>query len=246
MRENLINDPHFHVEICPFGTSQDIEKAIWQGQHICVSENARDSQPPDNAGEAIIKHQLKVEHWSVLNFASVTMRCFGFPHSVVAQITRHRDSAFLCQSNRYTGDRFIKIRTINDVEKVFYLRPEGVYHDRKSGKIEYTQALRKDDLKEAYRNIFNYGVNADCSLSEVDIYPYEIARGLLPYDFRQDFTIHGTLKAYWHWLDQRTKKDSQLEIQTLAYMVHQELKKVCPTLQQWYEDNRYGKARLAP
>jgi len=242
---NLINDPYFRAEICPYGTSQNIEKAIWQGQHICVSEDARESQPPDNAGEAVIKHQLKVEHWSVLNFASVTMRCFGFPHSVVAQITRHRDSAFLVQSNRYTGARFGSVYSSQDVEKVFYLRPPGTYHDRQSGKLEYTEANRCFDLDEAYQNINKYALKTMVDDYD-DIYPYEMARGLLMYDFRQDFTIHGTLKAYWHWLDQRTKKDSQLEIQILAYMVHNELKKVAPTLQQWYEDNRYGKARLAP
>ena len=239
--QELIKDPHFAVEICPYGSSANPEAAIWQAQHLCVSENARDSKPPKDAGAAVIRHQLKVEHWSVLDFASVTLRCFGFPHNVVSQITRHSNSHFLVQSGRYTGERFTSGYVSNeDLEKLAYLRPVSTYYDRKTGKFEYTQVDRSVDLEYMRKAINSYSCAIRIGM------PHEQARSLLPYDFRQDFTISGTIKATFHWLDQRTKADSQLEIRTLAHMALEELKEWSPTLFHYYEEHRSGKARLAP
>jgi thymidylate synthase (FAD) len=251
---DLINDVHFQVELDKFGSSPEPEKAIYLEQNICVNEDAREFQKkvenlsPEECGNRIIKHQLGVSHWSVLNFATATVRCFGFPHSVVAQITRHRDSAFLVQSQRYTGKRFAEFEAaignshyFSKVEDLVYLRPVGDYRDRDGNVCNYTQDLRNQDLFDARDNILEYQTRVLKNNQ-----PYEMARGLLPYDFRQDFTITGTIENYFHWLDQRTKKDSQLEIRTLAYMVLDELEKWSPTLFGWYRKNRAGKARLAP
>jgi len=238
---DLINDPYFQVELCPYGSSPEPEKAIWLAQNICVNEDAREVKPPSNPGKAIIKHQLGVSHWSVLNFATATIRCFGFPHNVVAQITRHRDSAFLVQSMRYTGKRILNFDETNEsVEQLIYIRPTGYYADRNGSKYEYSKGERQEDVMNSWNAINNY------QLRLADGQPYEMARGLLPYDFRQDFTITGTIENFFHWLDQRTKKDSQLEIRTLAYMVLDELEKWSPTLFNWYRENRAGKAKLSP
>lgn len=246
---DLINDPYFSVEIDKFGSSPEPEKAIYLEQNICVNEDARDFQEKvrnltaEECGNRIIKHQLGVEHWSVLNFATATLRFYGFPHSVIAQITRHRDSAFLCQSMRYTGKRFEDwANSINgDIERLMYLRPVGTYTDRNGNKYEFTEEERTTELK----NIIRLGVLGYLEAIESG-QSYEMARGKLPYDFRQDFAVTGTIENWFHLLDQRTKKDSQLEIRTLAYMALDELEKWSPTLFSWYRKNRAGKARLAP
>jgi thymidylate synthase ThyX len=56
----------------------------------------------------------------------------------------------------------------------------------------------------------------------------------------------GTIEAVFHWLDQRTLADSQVEAQTLAWMALDELEKWEPTLFGWYRQNRAGKNLLAP
>jgi thymidylate synthase (FAD) len=244
--QELIKDKYFRVELDLDASSPNPEKAIWKGQHTCVSESyVFDAKVPDNdrCSEIIIKHQLSGDkgHYSVLRKAFVSLSVAGFPHSVVSQITRHQDSSFLVQSGRYTGDRFLKVA--NDelmVEEVFYFRPIGIYKDRKGNKFEYTKYDRIDDISICYQacNRYRQRVNDGC--------PYEMTRDLIPYNFRQNFEISGDLQAVWHWLDQRSKADSQIEIQSFTAMASDKLMEWCPSLMQWYKDNRYGKARLAP
>lgn len=238
-------DRLFQVELDKDGSSPNPQVSIWKGQHMCVAEDwEKVSIPsPESCGEIIIKHQLAGDrgHYSVLKMASVKFNCYNFPHSVVAQITRHADSNFLVQSNRYTGERFVDASAgLESVEEVFYLRPVGAYRDRDGSSFFYTQEDRREDLDLIKIVCSRYAkrVNQGC--------PYEMARSIIPYDFRQNFTISGTLEATWHWLDQRSAKCSQLEIQSLAELIMTELDKWTPELSTWYKKNRYAKARLAP
>ena len=241
----LDNDPRLKVEINWDSTSRCIERGVWYGQHECVSESAGlDDPSPVNPGQAIIKHQLTPEHsahYSVLNFGFIAMHCYGFPHSTMTQITRHRDSAFLVQSGRYTGQRFVDVADgTKEVHQAFYFRPTGVYQDRQGKRYEYHSAEFMSDLMWCESACYRYQEKISQGFSE------EHARAMLPYEFRQNFAIAGTVESVFHWLDQRSKKDSQLEIQAIAILGLRCLKKATPNLGQWYEDNRYGKARLAP
>lgn len=244
---NLITqDPHFRVEIDKDATSPNPEAAIWRGQHACVSELfAYDEPIPHNPGDIVVKHQMKPKHFSVLRKAYISFCCSGFPHSVIAQITRHQDSAFLVQSNRYTGQRFVELGMKNqpslaEIEEVFYFRPVGIYRDRFGSSFEYDETEREGDLRQAYFACKDYAhkINRGC--------PYEMARGSIPYDFRQNFDISGDLQAVFHWLDQRNLADSQIEIQSLAGMVMAHLDDWCPAIARWYRENRWGKNLLAP
>ena len=246
MSQFCINEPYFRVELDHDATSPNPEVAIWRGQHTCVSELfAFDEPVPSNPGEIVVKHQMKPKHFSVLRKAYISFCCTGFPHSVIAQITRHQDSSFLVQSNRFTGRRFVelglkKTPAQEDIEAVFYFRPIGEYRDRTGSRFIYTEIERKQDLNLAWLSCTDYAdkINRGC--------PYEMARGSIPYDFRQSFDISGDLQAVFHWLDQRSLADSQLEIQILAEMVMQRLEKWCPTIAKWYRENRWGKNLLAP
>lgn len=237
------NDSRLRVELCPHGTSKSVENGIWYGQHTCVSEGFTLDDPlPSDPGGAIIRNQLKVEHYSVANFGFVVLHCSGFPHSTMTQITRHRDSAFLVQSGRYTGQRFVDIAEQKiPVESGFYFRPVGEYQDRQGKRYEYTEGQLFDDQNWAFGGCCQYLCKIEAGWAEEHARAYSI-----PYEFRQNFSIAGTLEAVFHWLDQRSKKDSQLEIQALALLSINELKKACPSLANWYEETRYGKARLAP
>lgn len=232
-------------------TSPNIQRAIWKGQHRTVDDSNWLDHPiaSDNAGRAIVKHQLSGNkgHYSVLCFGFVKFECLGFPHSVHDQIVRHRDSsfnnlAFLVTSNRYTGDRFIEVAEgKKPVEEVFFHRQPGEYRDREGAKFVVTENERVGYFEDCLRSCENYRYMV------VDKgYSKEVARDRLKFGFRQNFTIAGTVEAIWHLLDQRLKKDSQLEAQMYATMLEQELFFLMPELQDWYRQNRYGKAILAP
>lgn len=242
---HLIQDPYFRCEIDRDASSPAPQVSIWRGQHQCVIEGfSDDEEAPSSfrAGEVIIKHQLQGDrgHYSVLRMAYLKLNFAGFPHNVVAQITRHQDSAFLVQSNRYTGDRFIKVaRGELQPEEVFYWRPVGKHFSRE-GFYERTEEMNLKRKKHCLECCQMYAEEIAAGVS------YEDARGLIPYDFRQNFTMAGDLQAVFHWVDQRSKADSQLEVQTLTAMAFTQIKEWVPELASWYEQNRYGKARLAP
>lgn len=246
MLKHFINDPHFEVVLDKNGSSPSPEAAIWTGQHQCVCEGfAPEDKIPSSPGDAIIRHQLKVEHWGVLNKAFICLHVKGFPHSTVMQIVRHQDSSYLVQSGRYTGDRFLKVASGElDVEEVFYLRPVGAYTNRKAdsqgNKYEYTERQRELDIIHCRLSAIEYQKRIEQGFSE------EHARDIVVQCFRQNFNISGTLEAIFHLLDQRTKADSQFEAQTLAELIMQRVEEWSPTLGAWYRRERYGKARLAP
>jgi thymidylate synthase (FAD) len=245
------DDIQFKIVTDVAGTSPDIQKAIWNGQHICVtdlllyyvsgSDVGNASISSKKAGESVIKNQLKVEHFSVLKMAFVKFNCYGFPHSTIAQVTRHADSNFLVTSMRWTGEKFIQIaKNELDVKAGFYVRPPGKYKDRNGNYIEWTAEDVTDQYAWCYEACQRYAKLVERGA------PYEHARELLPYCYRQPFTISGTVEALFHLLDQRTKADSEREIQILSKLLFDNFSKLAPELAEWYRDNRYGKARLAP
>lgn len=243
----MIKDPYFRVQIDRDATSPNPEAAIWNAQHICVTEqNAWQDKPPKEPGKAIIKHQLEGGrgHYSVATAAFAKVDCYGFPHDCIVQLRTHHTSGtdvrFLVQSNRYTSQRFIDVAEGRlGVEEVFYFRPVGKYRSR-DGIYEQTETMRSIYYGHCFESCKGYVHLIDKGI------PPEQARNVLPQGIRQDFTIMSTLKGYWHLLDQRSKADAQLEIITLSEMIQERLEKWCPTLSEWYRDERWSKAILAP
>jgi len=49
-----------------------------------------------------------------------------------------------------------------------------------------------------------------------------------------------------HFLDLRSKKDAQLEIQILCQLMWVHFQEWVPQIAEWYQKNRLGKAKLSP
>lgn len=237
------HDPYFMVIRDINGCSPSPALSIWDAQHTCVKEEIglpKEMTNEHKAAIAIIEHQLKVEHWSVLRFAFVKFKVIGFPHDTIMQMCRHQDAAHLVQSGRYTGDRFIEVADdIADVEQVFYFPPVGIKYSR-DGKHEYTPEMRESDILEAKLACKAYKKRIKQGQSKED------ARRKLPQGFRQDYALACDLEAFLHLLDQRTKKDAQDVIRILADMLIEACKDWIPEFIEFYAATRYGKARLAP
>lgn len=241
----LIKDPLFRVEIDYDASSARPGPGIWRGQHVCVAEGfSLDDPLPKDPEAGVVNNALKSDHsphFSVLRYGYLVLHCGGFPHSVMCQLTRHQDSAHLVQSGRYTGKRFLKIASgESPIESGFYFRPLGHYQDRQGKRYEYTAEDYQEDLSDSLASAKRYAQRLNKGWAE------EHARESLRYNFRQNFAIAGDLQSVFHWLDQRSKADSQLEIQSLASIGMERVIEFVPQIGQWYKDKRYGKARLAP
>ena len=127
-----------------------------------------------------------------------------------------------------------------DLEEVFYLRPVGYYIDRAGKRYTYTDEQRTDDLDWCKIACERYAKHIREGLSE------EHARGVIPFDFRQHFVVSMNARSLMHILDLRAKADAQLEIQDLCHRLWPHFQSWMPRVADWYETNRWGKARLSP
>lgn len=243
--QKLITDPNFRVQIDLDGSSPNPEASIWRAQHVTHCEGfSLDDNVPASPGDAIIRHQLKPRHYSVLDFAFVVIHCGGFPHSTVMQLVRHQGkNSPLVQSGRYSGKRFIDVANASDsegaTEDVFYFRPVGNYVDREGHRYGYHHDDQERDILMCQKACDTYASRIKRGWAE------EHARDIIPQNFRQNFVIAGTVRSTMHWLHQRTLADSQLEAQTLAWMALNELKHWSPSLFGYFEDNIAGRNTLA-
>jgi len=264
----MLKDPHFRVEVV--AQTPNPNRAIWVGQHQCVSENfALDDPIPETeeaCGKAIVKHLLPFAHWSPCEHACITFNIGGFGHRVMQQFTRHRIGVSpSVQSFRYTGERVHKLGTsiieamnetdacgvdhlldelrpsiIQDVNTIFYQRPIGVYRDREGRKYEQTSESYRDRTEYYTETAMRYADLIDAGWS------YEDAAEDLPMGTRQDFVATFNVRSLCAFMDRRAPANAQLEIQALSVMIWEHFKVWVPEIAQWYEANRLGKNKLAP
>jgi thymidylate synthase (FAD) len=237
----------FRVEV--IAKTLNPQQVIYAALHQDYTENFvfddRDSWPSEeNCGEVIVNRLLAGErgHYGPLEHPQIVFNCGYFPHSVMQQARTHRVGvSFDVQSFRYTGVQVIDVVTgKKNIEDVFYLRPVGYYSDRQGKKYYYSPEQREADLQWCLEAAKRYQLDIAAGMAE------EHARGKLPFDYRQHFVVSFNLRSVLHFCDLRNKKNAQLEIQKLCELMWPHIKEWTPAVAEWYENNRLGKARLAP
>lgn len=195
-----------------------------------------------DAGERLIQHCLKHKHWGVIESPSIHFAVGGFPHAVMQQARTHRIGIhFGVQSFRYTSKNILDVaKGTKKVEEVFYTRPIGIYTDRQGKKYEYTELQRESDLSFFVEICNLYSLKLASGMSE------EHARGIIPYDVRQNFTVSFNIRSLFHFLDMRTPLDAQLEIRQLCDLMWPYVENWIPELAAFYYEKRWSKNQLAP
>jgi thymidylate synthase (FAD) len=240
-------DTHFRVDL--IAATSFPQQVCWAAMHQDYSEgfvaSAQDKWPPEaEAGALLVKHLLAGErgHYGPLEHPQITLNVGWFPHSVMQQARTHRVGvSFDVQSGRYTSQRIIDVVTgTRTPDEVFYVRPVGTYRDRQGKSYAYNECMREADLEGCITAAHIYESKISLGFSE------EHARGMLPFDIRQHFVVSFTLRALMHFLDLRSKKDAQLEIQQLCELIWPHFERWTPAIATWYAASRLHKARLAP
>ena len=221
---------------------------VWQAGKNDYSEEPIHTKFPPNekeCGKWVIEQLLANErgHWGPLEHPAIGLDCVGFVHNVIVQARTHRVGVtFDVQSQRYTGRRVLKVAKGQlKPQEVFYVRPEGLYLDRKGHKYEWTQEDYERELKhcveasERYTDLFENRGMAE-----------EHLRDYLPQNIRQNFVVSFSLRAALHFLDLRAKLDAQVEIQALCHAISPIIKEWVPEIFSYYEEKRLYKAKLSP
>jgi thymidylate synthase (FAD) len=235
------NDPLFRVERDPDACSPNPEKAIWRFQHIGVSPILPiDSTLPKEPGKAIVKHQLGPKgHYSVTESAFAVVYFGGFPTHTAMQMCRHRGFGLQVQSFRYTGDYLLQALDDSSLLRhFFYTKPPGQYRSRE-GIFTVTEAQVDRFYKFSHQSLVTYKQYLD------EGWPEEDAREVLTCT-RQNFAMAGTVRDFMHCLDQRTLQDTQVEARVAGWRCLTTLEEWCPTVFEWYRNNRAGRNLLAP
>lgn len=255
---DVIYDPRFRVELLQAYPNPN--QATWQGMHQCYSEEfVYDEKTPSErkAGEICVKRLLDGHrgHFGPTEHIQITFAVGGFPHSVMQQARTHRIGvSFDVQSMRYTGSRMHRLRLAPpygastpypgeplDIDDLIYLRPVGHYSDRQGKKYEYTHHMREQDQNLARTCIEHYNVRV-----LLDKMAEEQARGLLPFDFRQNFVVSFNIRSLMHFLTVRGKADAQDEIRQMCIQILPHFQTWTPELFDWFMTNQWLKGRLAP
>lgn len=247
----------------------------WINAHRCYSKELSivDNPPTylpsseQEAADKLIKNILKPGHFSVIESFSMTFEISGFVHGAVMQALRHRVAvSYSVTSGRYTGERILNLvdsfnalpmqaqhdansrKTTKEnedwfglLEATFYSRPAGLYTNRAGNKFTISEAQRLNSLMADFESacLYHHQVT-DLNYSE------ETARDRLPQSLRQSYICTFNLRSLIAFLDRRSLADSMLEIQFLAKLLFNELKKLTPEISGWYEDKRLGKNKLSP
>lgn len=236
----------YGFEVKVLNQTQNPQTAIYLGMHQCYS--SKPAKPPTSltetgAGHIITQRLLEGNrgHYSPFEQAVITFGLQFIPHSVLQQLLRSRIGVSpSVQSFRYTSDHLLAAAngSIADIEKVIYLRPCGIYHDRES-RYEYTQETRQADLDLARACVMRVAQHIQNGM------PPEQARSLLT-DYRQHAVITFNARSLMGFFDRRTKKDAQIEIRELAVLMYSHFTDWMPEVAEWYTKHRLGKAMLAP
>jgi thymidylate synthase (FAD) len=238
-------DPYFRVEV--LARTENPQTLIWWAMHQDYCEDfVFDADPPSEteAGPLIVKHLLAGDrgHFGPLEHPAITFNVGWFPHSVMQQARTHRVGvSFDVQSGRYTSQRIIDVvNGTRTPEEVFYLRPTGTYRDRQGKSYDYTDDHRLVDRIICIDSAGRFKLALDRGMSE------EHARDIIPYAIRQHFIVSFNLRSALHFMDLRSKRDAQLEIQQLCDLLWPHLQSWAPSICDWYTASRLHKARLAP
>lgn len=196
-----------------------------------------------STGALIVRRNGKVAVCgNCLEHPQITFSVSGYVHSVMVQGRTHRiGNSWDCQSQRYTGERVIKVAKGElDVEDVFYVRPAGFYTNRKGKKYDWTEEDRMRKLGRIISECEEYTEYYENGVCE------EHLRDYLPQAIRQNFVVSYNLRSVLHFMDLRSKLDAQLEIQALCTQFEPLLENWSPNVWNYYSEKRLHRAKLSP
>lgn len=193
-----------------------------------VTYTARISNPSNqkdikNAPE-LLKYLIDHEHWSPFEHVSVTFE-ITTSRAIAAQINRHRSFAFQEFSQRYSkitnlesfNARRQSAANIQSSEEFLQL-PDEIVENIKQHLI---------DSVSYYELLLKEGVSKEC------------ARMVLPMCTQTTLYMTGTLRSWIHYVNLRTKPDTQLEHREIAEAIKEQLFHEYPNIGKalgWYEN----------
>ncbi len=183
------------------------ERIIAAAARLCYSDkNGEDlfENLTDSEVEKLVRKIISLGHYSVLEHVSFTFAISGISRVTTHQLVRHRVGCSYSQRSQ----RYIEEDNFN------YIIPPSI-QERPELLKKYEETMNQ--LNSLYEEF-------------AKVVPKEDARFLLPQAIESKIMVTYSLRALLHFLELRTCKRAQWEIQTLAWKMLKEAKKVAPLL----------------
>jgi len=176
-----------------------------------ISYCARVSNPSNQlnteTAPKLLKYLITHKHWSPYEMVNMCVE-IKTSRAIAAQILRHRSFSFQEFSQRYSGvvgrekiEWRLQGKTNRQVGE-----EEVQLSEKLLDKIEWIQ----DECEYLYNNLIEEGVAKEC------------ARMVLPLNTSTTLYMSGTIRSWVHYLELRTKEDTQKEHRIIA----EEIKKI--------------------
>lgn len=193
----------------------------------CARVSNPNNQTNTETGSRLIRYLIKHSHWSPFEMASMTVE-INCSRGIAAQILRHRSFSFQEFSQRYattdslsdeglTYDVDLRYRGTSNRQSSQRKRPEDLSHEAE----QYMRQLIEDHLlrsEELYKKLLRAGVAPEC------------ARFVLPLSTKTRLYMTGSFRSWIHYVQLRTKEDTQLEHRLIAEEIRDILREQVPSI----------------
>jgi len=170
----------------------------------CARVSNPNNQLNVDTGDKLLKYCIKHGHWSIFEQVDMTVE-IKTSRAIAAQILRHKTFSFQEFSQRYA-----EIQDFEDIE----LRSQGKTNRQVGDEIinpELEDGLANDIIQEhieysksLYDRLIKAGVAREC------------ARMVLPLNVQTTLYMKGNIRSWIHYLQLRTKEDTQKEHRLIA------------------------------
>lgn len=165
--------------------------------------------------EGLIKYCIKHGHWSIFEQANMVLE-INTSRAISAQILRHRSFSYQEFSQRYA-----EVPSIEDIE----LRKQGETNRQVGDKVvdpDITTGgklngsnLIKESASDMITEYLEQGERLYQQLIDANV-ARECARMILPMASTSKLYMNGTVRSWIHYIDLRTKEDTQKEHRIIA------------------------------
>jgi len=179
---------------------------------IYAARLSSDERVNNETAPKLLRYLIDRKHWSPFEMISLGVEIVT-SRAIAQQILRHKSNAFQEFSQRYA--------------EVTAMEPVQLRYQAKKNRQSSTEAVTDLKLYDIVDNVIAVCREAYGKLLAAGV-SKETARMILPLTSQTTIILHGTLRSWIHFFEQRCNEHAQLEIQQIAYAARDLIGMHCP------------------
>jgi len=185
---------------------------------FCARVSNPTNQLNTETAPKLLKYCIDHQHWSIFEHASMTVE-ITTSRAIAAQILRHRTFTFQEFSQRYSAAQQIEPYELRRQAKTNRQSSSDVIWENENGVFDIA-ANAINVAQQAYNQLLDLGVAKEC------------ARMILPLTTQTTMYMTGSCRSFIHYIELRTKPDTQKEHTIIALEIKDVFAKEFPATAQ--------------